>query len=226
MNKIILACSTLLDCLQAAQQTCCTDIPVVALDNRYHVEPRDMRRHIQETVTALPSSIDTILVAMGFCGGSWQDLSFRQTVIFPRTADCIALSLITPERCDPDLKELYHMYLLGDCRNTYSISAIYDRLLQQYGKRRADVIFAKYFENYHHLDIIDNGIFDCYSPGYVAQAQHDADLIGAELDFVPGSNVMLESLVSGSWDERFVIFPPETVITQGKFYDPDFGARP
>ena len=36
--------------------------------------------------------------------------------------------------------------------------------------------------------------------------QENADLIRCILDYVPGSNRILEKLVSGKWDEQFVIF--------------------
>ena len=83
----------------------------------------------------------------------------------------------------------------------------------------ADIVFNMYFEHYHHLDIIDNGLYDCYDLDYVERAQADANRIHAELDFVPGSNILLEKLVSGKWDEQFFVASPNTRITQGKFFD-------
>lgn len=75
MNPIILSCRTLTEYVQQAQITCGTAFPVVELDRQYHVEPAKMREHILETLQQLPDEIDTVLVAMGFCGGSWQDVS-------------------------------------------------------------------------------------------------------------------------------------------------------
>ena len=56
------------------------------------------------------------------------------------------------------------------------------------------------------VDIIDTGAYDCYSEEFAVQAQENADLIRCILDYVPGSNRILEKLVSGKWDEQFVIF--------------------
>ena len=83
----------------------------------------------------------------------------------------------------------------------------------------ADIVFNMYFEHYYYLDIIDNGLYNCYDLNYVERAQADADRIHAELDFVPGSNILLEKLVSGKWDEQFFVASPNTRITQGKFFD-------
>lgn len=57
----------------------------------------------------------------------------------------------------------------------------------------ADIV-NMYFEYYYYLDIIDNGLYNCYDLNYMERAQTDADKIHAELDFVPGSNILLEKL--------------------------------
>ena len=219
MNTIILSCTTLLDYVQQAQLTCGTAFPVVELDRQYHVEPSRMREHILENLYGLPADVDTVLVAMGFCGGSWQDVSCSHTLVIPRVADCVALALTTPEQYAPDLKEPSHMYLFGDGDTGFSVDAIYDSLLEKYDKEIADIVFDMYFEHYHHLDIIDNGLYDCYALPYVERAQKEAEKIHSELDFVPGSNILLEKLVSGKWDSQFLIVPPDIPVTQGLFYD-------
>ena len=58
----------------------------------------------------------------------------------------------------------------------------------------AYIVFNMYFEHYYYLDIIDNGLYNCYDLNYMERAQADADRIHAELDFVPGSNILLEKL--------------------------------
>ena len=57
----------------------------------------------------------------------------------------------------------------------------------------ADIV-NMYFEYYYYLDIIDNGLYNCYDLNYMERAQADTDRIHAELDFVPGSNILLEKL--------------------------------
>lgn len=219
MHTIILSCTTLLEYVQQAQKICGTSFPVIELDRQYHVEPSKMRTCILETLSRIPDNIDTVLVAMGFCGGSWQDVSCSKTLVIPRVADCVVLALTTPEHYAPDLKEMGHMYLFGNGETGFSIQSVYDSLLHQYDKTQAELIFNMYFEHYNHLDIIDNGLYDCYDLKYVEQAQKEADQIHAVLDYVPGSNILLEDLVSGKWDQRFLVVRPYTTITQGLFYD-------
>ena len=154
MNTIILSCTTLLEYVHQAQMTCGTAFPVIELDRQYHVDPSRMREHIIETLSKLPADIDTVLVAMGFCGGSWQDVSCSRTLVIPKISDCVALALTTPERYAPDLKEPGHMYLFGEGKNGFSVQAIYDNLLKQYDKEMADITFNMYFEHYSITDFM------------------------------------------------------------------------
>ena len=110
MSTVILSCTTLLEYVRQAQKTCNTDFPVVELDRQYHTEPSKMREHILHTIAGLPIDVDTVLVAMGFCGGSWQDVSCSKMLVIPRVADCVALELTTPEYYAPDLKKPGHIY--------------------------------------------------------------------------------------------------------------------
>ena len=130
MSTVILSCTTLMEYVQKAQESCGTSYPVVELDRKYHAEPSRMREHILKTLAGLPSDVDTVLAAMGFCGGSWQNVSCTRTLVIPRAADCVALALVTRERYSPDLKEPGHMYLFGEGDNGFSIRAIYENLLE------------------------------------------------------------------------------------------------
>ena len=67
---VILTCSSLVEYVNQAQENMGTAWPVVQLDKRYHVEPKDMLERVLETIEDLSKDHDTILVSMGFCGGS------------------------------------------------------------------------------------------------------------------------------------------------------------
>ena len=69
-------------------------------------------------------------------------------------------------------------------------------------------------ENVFSIQAIYESLLEQYN-----KEMADAERIHAQLDFVPGSNILLEKLVSGKWDEQFFIVQPNTTITQGKFFD-------
>ena len=114
-NTVILACTSMLLHLEAAQKKMKTDFPVIEADWEYHVDPQSMKQCLRNKLTELPDSVENVLAAIACCGGSWDGI-------------------------------------------------------------RAE------------------------------RKQENADLIRCILDYVPGSNRILEKLVSGKWDEQFVIF--------------------
>ncbi len=219
MKAVILSCSTLSDYVKAAQEVCGTDFPVLLLDRRYHVEPAQMREHIIEALDSLPAEVDTVLVAMGFCGGSWQDVTSDKKLVIPRVDDCVSLVMTTEEKLEPCTKKMGHMYVFGGESDGFSIGGIYESLLKEHDEETAQMIFDMMFENYRNVDIVDTGLYDCYDPAFVETVQRDADRIHAELDYVPGSNLLLEKLFSGRWDRQFYVAEPGKTVKQGDFFD-------
>ena len=47
--------------------------------------------------------------------------------------------------------------------------------------------------------------------------KQDADFIHVPLGYVEGSNRIMEKLVSGDWDDQFIIVEPETIIEARDF---------
>ena len=83
MNTVILSCESLEVYVAAAQKTAGTTYPVIWLKQKYHEEPAVMRSHILETIASLPKEVDTVLVAMGFCGGSWDAVTADRRIVLP-----------------------------------------------------------------------------------------------------------------------------------------------
>lgn len=219
MSTIILTCTTLENYVTEAQKTCKTDYPVVYLNKKYHIEPAKMREKILETIDGLPEDVDTVLVCMGFCGGSWQDISCSKKLVIPRVDDCVSLVMTVTDDVNPCTKEMGHMYVFGGESEGFSIGGIYDSLVGEYGEEMGESVFDMMFEHYRNVDIIDTGIYDCYDPEFVEKVQRDADRIHADIDYVPGSNHLFEKLFSGNWDGQFFIAWPNQKITQRKFFD-------
>ena len=223
MSRCILSCTSLFEFVQAAQRAKRTDLTVFTVDRSLHMDPDQMRKAVIDLINSLPDEFDTILIAMGFCGGVWHGTSFDRTVVIPRVDDCISLLLHTDDGFHPNLKEDGHLYLYesdpGDfsaltlMHNTNSFTQDLD--LKDLSR---DFLYEMWFHNYRYMDIIDTGLNDCYSEEYASAAQEQADQIRAELDYVPGSILLLEKLVSEHWDEQFVVAPPGKTILHGDFF--------
>ena len=176
-----------------------------------------MRQSLLDVLNTLPESITTVLIAMGYCGGSLDNICARQKLVIPNLDDCITMLLTKTDVQEGNLKQRGHMYFRDSECGGVNVQRMLDNLRQEYGMERGTGIFGMWFADYTHADIIDTGVFDCYEESYVESIQKQADLIRCELGYVEGSNRILEKLVSGQWDEQFLIVPPGTVLTKSAF---------
>lgn len=215
MNAAIITCSSLEGYVRQAQANMGTDWPVHVLDKKYHVEPKDMREQVLQALTALSKDHDTLLVSMGFCGGSWDQVVAPCRVVVPRVDDCVSLLLQQGDGYCPNLKELGHLYIYEDDPS----ESLMFRVGEDMDPDMEEALIELYFGNYHHLDIIDTGFTDCYSEAYVEKTQAEADRLDLALDYVPGGIHLLEKLVSGRWDDQFLVAQPGHLIRHGDFFE-------
>ena len=83
-KTIILACSSLTEYVEAAQARAGTKMQVRYLNRIYHRDPAEMQEHIKAELERMPEEIDTVLVCMGFCGGSWNQVQSRYRLVIPK----------------------------------------------------------------------------------------------------------------------------------------------
>lgn len=213
--SVILTCSSLADYVRQAQENMGTTYPVALLDKRYHVEPKDMREQILSAIRELSKTHATIMVGMGFCGGSWDQVVAPCRIVIPRVDDCVSLLLQRGDDYNPNLKEMGHLYLY----EKEPEESLFSRIGEEVDEEMAEELIDMYFGNYHYLDIIDTGYNDCYSEAYVMAAQAEADRIHMALDYVEGGIRLLEKLVTGKWDEQFLVAEAGHTIRHGDFFE-------
>ncbi len=219
MGTIILSCSSLEDYVDAAQKKQNTNYPIVYLDRKYHMEPQVMKEKIMEAEKELPDMFDTVLVAMGFCGGSWDQVTFSRKTVIPRVDDCISLLLQKTDTYISNLKEPGHMYMVEIDPDDFDMEKILTDIPELYQGFDSQELYHMFFDNYRYLDIVDTGLNDCYSEEYAMKAQKNADLMNVAVNYVEGSNHLLEKLVSGQWDEQFLVAEPGHLIRHADFFD-------
>ena len=219
---VIICCSSLEEFLDAAQKKAGTNYPVVYMDRALHAEPADMKDAVIKAINDLPEDVDTVLVAMGFCGGVWDHVSFPRRVVIPRVDDCVSMLLTCSDDYCANRKENGHLYLYESDPSKFSaLTLLKDGIAADESLKGMDWATLKsfWFGNYHYMDIIDTGLNDCYSESYAQAAQDEADKVDAALDYVPGSIRMLEKLVSGRWDSQFLVAEPGQLIKHGDFFE-------
>lgn len=218
MNAVILACSSMAQQVAAAQKKMGTDYPVRCVDRRYHAEPKEMRLQLIAALGGLAGEFDTVLVAMGFCGGSWESVRAPLRVVAPRADDCITILLNTDGAPHENLKEPGHIYIRDTDTGRYSLEGLRESVCERYGREHGLALFDKWFASYTHADIIDTGTYDSSAEDFLAQARRGAEITRCELRHVPGGNVVLEKLVSGDWDDLFVVAEAGETLTRDMFF--------
>ena len=222
MNAAILTCSSLTPFVEAAQASQGTALPVVEADRNLHAEPARMKEELARIVEELPEDVNTVLVAMGFCGGAWDHVVAPRRMVIPRFDDCVSILLNTDDTYHANLKAPGHLYLYEINPAAFSAIALMRSDCAEspeFAGLSQEDLFHYFFDAYHTMAIIDHGLNDCYSEEYVIAAQEEADQINAGLDYAAGSNRTLEKLVSGRWDEQFLVAEPGTLIRHGLFFE-------
>ncbi|MGN0659239.1 MAG: DUF1638 domain-containing protein [Emergencia sp.] len=217
MSTVIMACGNLLTHVKAAQAKEGTAYEIIELDSRLHAEPKDMREALFEKMEELPGDVDTVLLAMGHCGGSVSQRPLPKRLVMPKVDDCITMLLHRDDTWHPNLKEGGHLYITDSVDDRLSASGIRDSLIEKYGEKKGLKVFDIWFDSYRSVDIIDTGVYDSFSAAYLKSARKNADLIGCPLCHVPGSNLLLEKLVAGRWDHQFLIAEKGRVLKEEDF---------
>jgi len=209
MNKtVILSCTSLKDYVELAQKKLNTAYPVIYLSRIYHRDPEEMREHVISALEGLDPEVETVLVSMGFCGGSWDKVKVPCRVVIPRVDDCISLLLQTTDEPVSNLKKQDHLYVKDKDPFKENFKSIFDHLTKDIDEETKKRYHEDWMRYYREIDIIETEINDSRRPEYAAAVKADADWLLAEMAYVPGGTHLLEKLISGNWDEQFMVFEP------------------
>ena len=204
-HTFILGCTSLQDYIAYTQQKLGTNYPVRLLPRIYHRDPAEMREHVLQALAELPPDAETVLVAMGFCGGSWDRVQAPCRLVMPRIDDCISLLLTTTDQAAFDRKEPGHLYVKDKDPGKTSFRKIFAVMTTDKDKETKARYHRDWQRYYHEIDIIETEINDSRRPEYVAEVKADADWLEAEMAYVPGGTHLLEKLLTGQWDEQFLV---------------------
>lgn len=215
-HTAILACSSLTEYVEEAQKNAGTAYPVVYLNRLYHRDPEEMRAHILQALRErMPEGTGTVLVAMGYCGGSWEGVRAPFRMVLPRIDDCVSLLLKTEDSMQSDLKTPGHLYVRSKDPEEESFRRIFERLTRDIDAVTKERYHSDWKALYSSIDIMDTGINDCRRDDYAAAVQKDAEWLDAELRYVKGGTYLLEKMLRGELDEQFLVIEPgETVCKE------------
>ena len=212
-DKLIICFETMKTHVDAAQKTMGTDIPVTVLQEDFRADPKALASVAKDAVEHISKDIETILFATAWCGGVLEGITLPADCVFPDVQDTASMLMITDDARHWSKAEPYHMYFKDSDVKDRSVRAMLKDIQAQFGTEPGLAVFGMMVEDFVSCDIIETGAYDCYDLDFVADVEKSADLMRCPVNFIQGSNIIFEKLVSGRWDGQFVKKKKGEIVT-------------
>jgi hypothetical protein len=184
------------------------------LDFGLHVNPKELKRILQEAIDAKAPETDTILLGYGLCSQAVVDLRANDcTLVVPKVDDCIAIFLGSGMAYEEQFRAEPGTYYLtkGWIEAGDSPFAEYDSLVERYGEERAQWLMSQMLKNYTRLALINTGQYELER--YRAYARCTAERWGLRYEEIPGTDALILRMLHGPWDGDFVVARPGETIS-------------
>ena len=216
MKRTIIACAMLENEIHSIYEETGCDLPIIWLDRGYHNYPENLRSKLQETIDSLQDQ-DELLLCFGLCGNGTAGLTSKHArLILPKFDDCINMLLCDGTRSCRGLTEAGTMYLTdGWTLDEEGILQQYHKLLEEYDEETRDDIFEMMYAHYHSLTLIDTGC--SLTEKSLDYAKKVCEIMDFALKTAKGHTIIIEKLISGEWDENFIVVEPEEVVLEELF---------
>lgn len=188
------------------------------LDFGLHLHPEQLRQTLQNRINEIGPQVDTIILGYGLCSMAVVGLVATDCrLVVPRVDDCIAIFLgsLAAYQCQARQEPGTYYLTKGWIEVSDTPFEEYDRLIAQYGQKRADRIMAVMLKNYTRLAFIDTGQQD--QDRYRTYTRQTADRFGLRYEELPGSTALIRKMIYGPWDDDFVVVRPGQTITYADF---------
>lgn len=211
----VIACATVIEEMLPFMPA---EMAYQVLDFGLHLSPGKLRDKLQEVIDASCSDYDTILLGYGLCSLAVIGLSAKScSLVIPVVDDCIAIFLGSRQAYSEQSKKEPGSYYLtkGWIEVADTPFDEYERLVVKYGQERADYIMKTMLKHYTRLVYIDTGNSD--KQPYVDYARKTAGQFNLRFEEIPGSNSLVLKMLTGPWDQDFLIVEPGHTITYMDF---------
>lgn len=229
----LIACKALYREFSLLTAHCGSFIDVTYLRQGFHDTPKLLKEALQREIDGIDSGqdvhsynprfgrdFDAILLGYGLCSNGVAGLSSKKyTLVVPRTDDCIALLLGSYKK----YREYFdsycgtYWYTPSWIENAYTPSEEMERALlaeytEKYGEENAEYLI----ENELMLASYNRAAYISWNelpfPEHEEYARRAAEYHGWDFDNVKGEAGLLEDLINGRWDERFLVVPPGKTV--------------
>jgi hypothetical protein len=207
----IIACATVIEEMLPHLPT---GVEAQVLDFGLHIDPKELKRILQETIDALAPGTDTILLGYGLCSQAVVGLRANDcTLVVPKVDDCIGIFLgsYAAYREQSSAEPGTYYLTKGWIEAGDSPFDEYDSLVERYGEEKARWLMSQILKNYTRLALINTGQYELER--YRAYARSTAERWGLRYEEIPGSDVLVIRMLHGPWDGDFVVARPGETIS-------------
>ncbi len=192
------------------------EIEAVFLEYALHNTPDILRQELQKEFDK-DSEHDTILLGYGLCSNSVLGVkSDRHRLVIPRVHDCISLLLGSRAKYNQEFHTFPATYYLskGWIKQKGDPYSSYVKYTEMFGEEMARETTEMMYNNYQRIAYVHTLGDDEEDVRYSQEVAKFLGINHVELD---GNLEMFEALVSGNWDDRFIIVEPGEAFTQKPF---------
>ncbi len=199
----------------------------------HDIPPDEMTQRIQAQVDAASEEgyYDAILLGYGLCNNGLVGLTARDTpLILPRAHDCITLFLGSREKYKTYFDANLGTYFLTtgwiernevadelkqlSIPNQTGMDMTYEQLVEEYGEDNAEFLWEELCnteKNYSQITFIEMGVEP--DDSFEKIAKKEAASKHWKFKKEPGNLTLLQRLLSGDWNNDFLVVHPGAKIT-------------
>jgi len=217
-RRKVIACATVIEELRPFLPA---DVPYEVLDFGLHLHPSELKKKLQQKIDEASPGADVLMLGYGLCSMAVVGLkAANAALVIPRVDDCIGIFLGSCAAYRAQFAQEPGTYYLtkGWIEVGDSPFEEHKRLVQKYGEEKAERMIRLVLKNYKRLGFINTGQHEIER--YRDYARKAAARFGLRFEEIEGSSVLLRKMLSGPWDEEFVVVPPGHSISYDDFISP------
>lgn len=209
-KRKVIACATVIEEMLLLMPA---DVDYEVLDFGLHLNPGELKRVLQEQIDQDSPNYDVLLLGYGLCSMAVVGLKATSaTLVVPRTDDCIAIFLGSPDAYKKQAKKEPGTYYLtkGWIEVGDTPFEEHKLIVDRYGEEKAARMTKMLLKNYTRLGFINTGQYEIER--YRDYSKTTAEKFGLRFEEIPGSPSMVKRLLFGPWDDEFVVTPSGETI--------------
>jgi hypothetical protein len=194
------------------------DLDYVVLDFGLHSNPDQLRQALQREIDSCGSATETVLLGFGLCAKAAVGLQTgNRTIVIPKADDCITIFLGSEDHYRQQQRnEPGTLYLTkGWIESGTPLDEQRNLMERKYGKERAEFLFKKMLQGYKRLAFINTGNYELER--YRIRSQEIARRLDLRYEEIEGDSTLAIKLLSGLWDDDFVVAPPGHTVSLTDF---------